>query len=97
MITWRQFFALMGGLAIFAAIFIFARVAHGYAPTQYYQASWEFNVDSGGYLTATVDGFNYGRVAPGTYYSYPVSFLNPDRIFVVNFEGPVQGAANKTK
>jgi hypothetical protein len=91
MVTWRQLFTIVGFLLVFSAIFLFSRVVHGYSPTQYYKASWVLNRDSGGYLTATIQGFNYGRVANGTYYGYPVSFLNPDRIFVANFDGPVQG------
>jgi hypothetical protein len=69
MVTWRQFFMLMGFLLVFSAIFIFARVVHAYAPTQYYQASWIFTKDTGGYLNASINGFDYGRVATGTYYS----------------------------
>jgi hypothetical protein len=97
MITWRQFFALVGFLCVFAAIFLFARVVHAYTPTQFYQASWEFNKDSAGYLTASINNFNFGRVAIGTYWSYPVSYLNPDRLFVANFEGPIQGQATPKK
>lgn len=91
MVTWRQFLTLLGFLLVFSAIFLFARVVHGYTPTKYYEATWEFNKDSSGYLTATINGFNYGRIANGTYWYYPVSYLNPDRILVANFDGSVQG------
>jgi hypothetical protein len=97
MVTWRQFLTLIGFLLVFSAIFLFASVVHGYSPTQYYQAAWLFTKDSSGYLTATINGFNYGRVANGTYWSYPVSYMNPDRVFVANFEGLTQGQATPKK
>ena len=88
MITFRQLLGALAFLAIIFACVLFCKAVNGYEPTQFYQAHWTFQPEQKAphYLQAIINGYNFGRVARGTFYNYPVSFLNPDQIYSDSFQ-----------
>ena len=54
---------------------------------EFYKAEWDLRTDNQGYLIAMIDYAFYGRVAIGTYYDYPVSYIVPDEIYKDSFSG----------
>lgn len=71
---------------VIIALCCFATCARALAPESFKQATWRFSVDAQNYTVATVNSFYYGRVAKGTYYDYPVSYIVPDEIFPNGFQ-----------